>query len=267
MFRIGMFIAILLSLVPLSPAIAGDTVVGPHCDLQVFGEKDKHKFQAFDTTFRISLKNNDPATLVSVVEFPLRLNYAPGVSVSIDTPATLQAKFQEAFPLKVRDAVLNEDSTQVSCGYDGVSYANGTVWVEDLGESTATANYFVIVVNLPQDPNAKLPSRKGRVDFVCNTGKHHIVVDEPEADKPRYRSWDTPHTVADKPDMQIDVGLYDYQGTGLCGHDVWEFKKGDIEFDVSGLGCYEDSSEPPSGAKGELLILIKGDIKQRDWCT
>src|SRR5882724_9442320 len=113
MLRTLGFFVISLSLVLTRQAIAGDTLVGPNCDVSVFGAKDKQEFVTFDKTFRAALKNRDAATLASIVEFPLTLNYGPGLSISLDNPATLQDKFQEAFPPKVRDAVLNEDPKMV----------------------------------------------------------------------------------------------------------------------------------------------------------
>jgi hypothetical protein len=259
------FLALFLLLTQARQAIAGDTVVGPKCDVNVFGEKDKKEFLTFDKTFRAALKNGDAATLSSIVEFPLRLNYGPGVSVSLDTPATLQAKFQEAFPPEIRNAVLSEDPAMVWCNYSGVMYANGAVWADDIGKSSSTARFVIVSINLPDSLSDKSKSRKGRVDFICDTGKHHIVVDEPDGTKLRYRSWSHPYTVTDKPDMEIVGGLDEIQGTGQCTVDVWTFKKGDTEFDVSRLGCTGDP-QPPENAKGQLLILIKGDLKQQDWC-
>lgn len=265
MQRIGIFVTVLLLLMSVRPAIAGDTVVGPNCDLKVFGKTDKREFLAFDNTFRTALKNEDAAMLASVVFFPLSLNYGQDVSVSIDNPATLQAKFNMAFPPEVRDAVLNEDPTKVWCSYQGIMYGNGAVWANDIGKTMETVRFVVESVNLPESISDQPLPKKGKLDFICNTAKHQVIVDEPDGAALRYRAWKKAQPITDKPDMEIDAGVDDFQGTGPCAAHVWEFKKGDTEFDVSELGCTGDP-QPPEGAKGELLVLIKGDIKQTDWC-
>ena len=64
--------------------------------------------------------------------------------------------------------------------------------------------------------------------------------------------------------MEIDNGSETFEGTGICDHSIWTFKKGDTRFDVSELGC-TDGSEP-QGAIGELDITIRGKLRQTLWC-
>jgi hypothetical protein len=265
--RTGIFTALLLFLCLPQRALSDDTGTPKGCNAKLyFGAKDDQAFLAFDKIFRTALKNQDAGLLASVVEFPLALNYSPDDSISLDTPTALQSHFQEAFPPSIRDAVLKEDPTQVSCSYDGIMYGNGDVWAEPLGgPEPSETRYRVVAVNLHAKKTETPVSHKGRVDYICDTKGHHIVIDEPSGDAPRYRSWNNPHTVLDAPDMLINAGIHTIEGSGVCAGDMWKFKKGDTEFDVYPLGC-TDGSEP-SNARGALEILIKGELKQTDWCT
>lgn len=101
-------------------------------------------------------------------------------------------------------------------------------------------------------------------NYVCDTPKHHIVVDSKADEVPRYRAWVKPHPMTAKPDMEIDLGAEEVEGTGECAYSTWTFKKGDTQFDVGQLGC-TDGSEP-KGAVGQLNITIHGELKQTLWC-
>ena len=265
--RTGIIATLLLFICLPQFARADDTGVPKGCNAKLyFGAKDDQAFLAFDKIFRTALRNQDAEMLASIVEFPLSLNYGPGDSILLGTPAALQNHFQEAFPPFIRDTVLKENPDQVKCSYDGIMYGNGDVWAEPLsGPKPSETRYRIVAVNLPAKKTETPVSRKGRVDYICDTKGHHVVIDEPSGDAPRYRSWNKPHTVLDTPDMLINTGAHTIEGSGLCAGDMWKFKTGDTEFDVYPLGC-TDGSEP-SNAKGALQIVIKGELKQTDWCT
>ncbi|KGB91927.1 MULTISPECIES: hypothetical protein [Burkholderia] len=89
------------------------------------------------------------------------------------------------------------------------------------------------------------PTRDG---FVCDTDKHHIVIDR-VADRGalRYRAWNKPHPVDGKPDVEVLGGTETTGGTDPCVSTDWSFKRGNIEYSVSDSAACTDG-KPPRGA-------------------
>ena len=100
--------------------------------------------------------------------------------------------------------------------------------------------------------------------FICDAEKHRVVVDSDLARKARYRAWNKPRSVTEKPDLEIASGTTRVEGTGLCGHSIWTFRKANTEFSINELG-YTDASEP-TGARGELEVSVAGKLEHRAWC-
>lgn len=249
---------------PFQVCLAGNTVLGPSCDLSVFGGKSKSEFLAFDKSLRTALKNNDAATIASLVEYPLTLNYGDGTSISLNNPATVQARYREAFPDNVRDAVLQQDSSKYWCNYEGFMYGNGAVWVTVVNEGK-TQQYRISSINIENNESVSGTIKGSKIDFICDTQTHHIVIDEKNNEGAiRYRAWGKNHKLQENPDMVIDKGTDEIEGSGICAYDNWKFVNGNTEYDVMGMGC-TDGSEP-SGSKGQLQIFEKGKLIQTQWC-
>lgn len=114
------------------------------------------------------------------------------------------------------------------------------------------------------DPHL-LKGDKYETAFVCDTPKHHILVDTRDDLHYRYRAWLKPHPESVKPDMEIDTGTSDAEGHDECAYTEWTFTKGDTTYRVSELGCTEE--QPPAGSVGQLDILIHDGLKQTLWCA
>jgi len=258
------FVALFAVLVlVISPAHAADTLLGPSCDLKITGGTDKQDFLNFDRVLRKAIQNGDSATAAELSDYPLSVNYGSGVTISIDTPATFQARFDEMFPDYARKAVLDNKPDQLWCNWEGVMYGNGVVWVSLTGKSNSS-RYRIAAINLQERPKDANVSKSRKTDYVCVTDKHYVVIDDEDGTHYRYRAWGK-SALDDKPDMEIGTGVLGSEGTGLCAYDIWKFKKGDTEFDVMGLGCGGDTDEPQD-ASGQLQVLIKDQLKQMEWC-
>jgi len=102
--------------------------------------------------------------------------------------------------------------------------------------------------------------------FACQTPKHLILIDKDEAGALRYRSWNTPKSVDDTPDMEIVNGTEAVEGTGECRYTNYAFVTGDTEFALDdNVSCTEE--EPPSGSIGSLWVYVGGEMKAQYWCA
>lgn len=254
-----MLVLILLA----GPVFASDTALGPSCDLTVVGTTDKETFLRFHTELRTAIARRDMAAMALLVRFPLRINFSDGSTISLDNVKALQTRFAETFPASVKVAILDQTLNNITCSYQGIMYGRGHVWVEPV-DTRGKGRYRVIAINVPAAGSHRPASNVGGLEFVCDTESYRIVIDTNSLGRLRYRSWNQPRAVTDKPDLEIVPGTESGEGSGGCARRIWKFQKGATEFNVGELGC-TDGSEP-KGTTGELEVLSGDQVQQRSWC-
>lgn len=257
-------VKMLLLLLALAPQItfAQDIRLSASCERFIEGgDGDKASLLAFDRDLRTAMAGEDPAAVALLVNFPLRVNGGQGGTIALNNVAALQARFSEVFPKPIREAVLNQDAKTIFCSYQGIMYGTGQVWVGPRGST-----WGVFTVNLPHTRGKEKSADWPKLEMVCNAEKHRVIVDSDGEGRLRYRAWNRPRFVKDEPDLEIAEGTQTVEGRGLCAYNVWTFKDGEAEIQLSGLGCSPDSSPPPTGATGSLDILIPGQPTLTWWC-
>ncbi len=248
----------LLLLVSACAGLAQNARIGGSCDLAAVGLADTKAFLRFDRELRDALSRQDPAALALLVRFPLRINDARG-SYSLNEPLALQSHFMEVFPPVVREAVLKAKAENVFCNYGGIMYGDGEVWV-----GVSSKRYVVQAINLP-GPRGSTTGPTPKLRFVCDAEKHRVVIDTDTDNKPRYRAWNKPRPLSEKPDVEISMGSADMQGTGPCAHSVWTFMKGATKYTVEEIGCVPESDEAKD-ATGTLEVSVGGKQVALWWC-
>jgi hypothetical protein len=247
-------ISLLLTLTAIA-AFPQGADLGKSCNLAAVGATETKSFLAFDRELRAALSKQDTFTMAFLVKYPLRI-YDNRGGYSLNDPAALQSHFQEIFAASVHAAVMDQKPEDFFCNAEGVMYGRGDVWVD-----RTAVGYAIKVINLPETGAA--PSSK--IDFACNADKHRIVIDS-QSGAVRYRSWDRPHALSDKPDMEISTGKQGFEGTGPCAYQVWTFSRGATQYRVSGLGgCSHDPSQP-TDARGALEVTAAGKSLLKSWC-
>lgn len=100
---------------------------------------------------------------------------------------------------------------------------------------------------------------------VCETAKHHIVLDTSNPNSIIYRSWNKPKALTEKPDMEVLNGKVVVEGSGKCQYKEFRFNKGKVEFVIDdNIACTEQ--QPPTGATGSLWVFVAGEMKNHYWC-
>jgi hypothetical protein len=260
MFARSVFIPLVfLSLLP-KPAFSQAADLGENCDLSVLGATDNKSFLEFDREVRYALSNQNAGVMALLVKPSLRVSDDRG-TFYIEDARSLQSRFQEIFTPAVRDKVLKQRPETLTCFYNGVMYGDGVVWV-----NYTSQRYAIGAVNVPASSHPpKSPERT--VEFACNADKHRVIVDAVGDGAPRYRAWTKPHSLTEKPDLELAGGKREFEGSGVCAYTIWKFSSGGTEFDVDEpQACYEESSPPPADSTGMLEVSVPGKPAVSWWC-
>lgn len=242
------------------PTFSQASLLGKNCDLAILGATEKKGFLAFDQEFRYALSNHDAGAMALLVKPSLRVNDDRG-SYYIEDARSLQLRLEEIFTLGVKEAVFKERTETLSCAPTGVRYGDGIVWVEFTGN-----HYAIEAVNVPEKSRVS-KTQERTIEFACNADKHRVIVDTVGEGAPRYRAWTKPHSLAEKPDLEIAAGKREFQGSGVCAYTSWTFNSGGATFQVDGPGgCYEASKQPPASSRGSLEVSVPGKQEVNWWC-
>jgi len=216
-------------------------------------------FNQFDKELRSALTQQDAAAVALLVRLPLRVNDASG-TILYDATA-LQSHFNEVFTPAVRKEILSSP-TDGTCSAEGVGYGRGVIWV-----NASKMGYAIESVNRDAVPTYSVSKPAPRLEYVCQTQNHRIVIDTVESGDLRYRAWRRPRSLTEAPDLTLTHGKQDFDGHDVCAIPVFRFKSGDVTYDVSAaLGCYSDTEKPPDGATGDLAISRKDQVISHEWC-
>jgi len=194
----------------------------------------------------------DKQAVAKMVDYPLPVLFGRK-SVSIKDATQFIQAYDQIFIPPMLDEISAAIPHHMFTDEDG-ALMTSTIWLDDSGKLAS-----IDVIGGPEEDRNIYET-----NYICDTTKLHIVIDSKADEVPRYRAWVKPHPLTVKPDMEIDSGSETVEGTGVCDHSIWSFKKGDTQFEVSQLGCTEGSE--PSGAVGQLEITIRGELKETLWC-
>lgn len=206
------------------------------------------RYQVFASDLKLALERADPAAVALLTQFPLTVNLPGQTSLSIPNARTLQARFGEVFPAALRQRVQGVDLVPDPMG-ERFMLANGLLWAE-IVEHGNGPRFRLSTVNVPGDAAAAWP----QLLMVCETPKHRIIIEQTGEEQSRYRSWNLPRALTEKPDLEMS-GVSSYEGTGECRHPVHTFERGDTRIVVSAGGCRED--EWP---ENDVVVEVKGKV-------
>ena len=247
---------------------AQDTTIGEGCDLRAVGATEKQSFFAFDRELRDALTRQDAGAMALLIEHPLRVNSARGKYL-LEDPRSLQLRFQEVFPPAVRNAVLKYGLDNIFCSYNGIMYGNGELWVDVLSDrrfhAKNSSHYAIKSVNLHDSSPDEIPNQP-KLEFVCETEKHRIIVDTLDRLSFHYRAWNKPRAIAEKPDLELTKGTFEFQGTGVCSYGLMTFTNANTNYILQkGLGCL-GGNDVPAEAIGQLEVTSRDKTLSTAWC-
>jgi hypothetical protein len=106
------------------------------------------------------------------------------------------------------------------------------------------------------------------LEFVCETDKHRIIVDASATGVGRYRAWNKPRPLTQKPDLELLNGKWSSEGSGPCRYDLFTFTNGKTQYEIGELpGCGAgDADSPPQSAIGQLEVVSGDKTESTSWC-
>ena len=210
--------------------------------------------------FQQALRKNDRQAVAALVRFPLQ-NVEP--LASIKNAHEFIARWDESFDATNTAGLLKSDAEQY--GWRGIALLSGTVWFEK-GKirtiNSQTAAYKKALKAAIKQDSAKLyPTARfyDKVTFQCRTKKLTIRAQQ-HGDDLRYFAWKAGVNLLTKPELELNRGKYDPQGTG--GNYNLEFNTNGFTYSlmVGHYLCGEDCKD--------YLVVSQGDKQlSNEVCT
>lgn len=157
--------------------------------------------------------------LADRVQFPLqRTNPIPDITTKEEFIAYYPTLFDSTFKQELTSTLF--DSTNTIDHYTGFGLLNGTIWLDHDGR-IMTVNHHskqerALRQKLQQEvQNQMHPSVAEWLEnvLVCETEKFLVRIDRDIDNKLRYASWSRPKTFMDAPDLVLNNGVREFQGT------------------------------------------------------
>lgn len=240
------FSLLLFALAAAVQAQESPTYVSEFCDLSVLGASEKESFLQFDRDLRHALENNDRVALSLLISYSVRVNVGFGASALLNEAAIFGDRYDEILSPGLRSKVLAQGPEQTRCNWNGISYGNGSLWVnpDDHG-------YAIWVIN----PGSRPSDKPSEIVFTCRTDQRRAVVTHVDDEQGfRYRSWPSAESLTAEPAVDLTAGARRREGTGSCGHWIWSFDAPDGAIEISEVGCTREGDN----ARGRLSIQSEG---------
>lgn len=175
-------------------------------------------------------KTKDVNQISKIIQYPLDRQYP---LPSIANEQEFKQRFSEVFDAILIEKIANSKIEQWSeVGWRGIMLDNGIIWMNNYDSVITTVNYQSevekkmltdLIIEEKKHlhtsiKNYELP--KYRID----TKNYHIRIDQIEESKYRYTSWKINELETSEPDLIMNNGELEFQGSG--GNRLYTFKNG-----------------------------------------
>jgi hypothetical protein len=170
--------------------------------------------------FILAVKTNNKEKIASFISYPLRREYP---IPPINNKTEFIARFEEVFDTKLKSKISKSiiDSNWSQVGWRGIMLNNGDLWINDASKISAI-NYqskkeLTILNQLIALEKSKLHisiKEYLRPKYILRTKQFIIRIDEVSESNYRYTSWSKSKTMGEKPDIIVQNGEIEFDGSG-----------------------------------------------------
>ncbi|MGX9985910.1 hypothetical protein [Soonwooa purpurea] len=194
-------------------------------------ETDKYNVERIITAF----KNKNIKEISSFFEYPLYRDYPiPKIKNQKEFISRFEQIFDNNLIQKITTSKI-EDWNEI--GWRGIALKNGIIWINSEGKIFAI-NYQTnfeekLKYNLIKEDKKNIYSSLKDFEnptYKIKTEKYRIRIDELKNGKYRYTSWKSSKSESSKPDLILNNGLLEFQGSG--GNHVIIFKNNDYTYKI-----------------------------------
>jgi len=222
-----------------------------------WGQDFSKENEAVVTKFIECIKTNNKGKIAKLVSYPLNREYP---LPSIKDKKDFVKHFDEIFDDSLKQVILKSKpaSDWAEVGWRGIMLNDGILWLDMQGQITGI-NYeskaekeqrLALIEKERKTIHTSLWQFKEPV-CILKTAKYLIRIDELNSGKYRYACWPISKTMLDKPDLILNNGEYEADGSG--GNHSYTFKSADYTYECSIIIMGEDGMPPAK------LTVYKGE--------
>lgn len=193
------------------------------------------------------------AKLAAITQYPLRRQYPlPAIKNKEDMIKRFNEVFDDSIVKAIGKSNPKNDWSEV--GWRGIMLFNGDIWLDDKGRLIAV-NYQNKGERIRRDQLIAAERKKLheslrqfiRPVLILETKKYRIRIDEIAEGEYRYASWPLTAKTGDKPDLIVNKGTLDFDGTG--GNHSYKFTNAGYTYE-----CYIDEMGATTSKPADLTI-------------
>jgi hypothetical protein len=207
------------------------------------------------------IKNEKISQLSDLIQYPLkRPNPIPNIENKDAFILYYKILFDSDFKKKITNAVYTTNNTIDR--YDGFGLFQGDIWLNENGYITAinhNSDSEKLLKKALDDEtkrfiNPILSTWKENI-IVCKSDKFLIRIDLLDDNSIRYVSWSMSKQINDKPDLILNKGIMEFQGT--MGGVTYSFKNGDWTYIIDEVKMCETDDKC-----GLFLRLLNNGVEK-----
>lgn len=218
------------------------------------------EYQKLVKTFISYIKNNKREQISNLVIYPLNRDYP---LPSVKNKKEFLKKYDEIFDADLIKMIVNSNPIKdwADVGWRGIMLLDGKVWLDFDGKLIGVnyqskiekAKKVQLIISEKSKLHESVKTFKSPV-LILETKKVRVRIDELENGNYRYASWSIKNDMSTKPDLVIENGAIEMNGSG--GNHSYIFKNGKYSYECSVIRMGEDGSPPArlSVSKGETVI-------------
>jgi len=199
---------------------------------QQLNPEDKPELEKFISAFA----SNDLGEILPYITYPLRRQYPlPDIKNDVEFIYAFNTIFDDSLIHEITNSNIDEDWSRV--GWRGIMLHHGSIWLTEdykLKAVNAQSTQESLIRNAIIDRDRALIHESlnnySYPVLVVHSKLHLIRIDEMADYTYRYAVWPMTSNFSNKPDLIIENGELEYQGSG--GNHVYNFVNGDYTYEL-----------------------------------